>query len=182
MTDDYRIILPAMEATVFSIVVSRALVGESIYTLKLRQENIRYYPALELARAHALTVLQAVRPGVEPVRASEEAFAALAIAGRLRAPALSVVAEDGTLRGIVTVDRLASAVAERPTRAVGDLLTYGPDATILQSARLDAALARFAESDVDALVVLSDPPSSRMIGIVTRTDVLRLYEKVLRNS
>jgi CIC family chloride channel protein len=182
MTDDYRIILPAMEATVFSIVVSRALVGESIYTLKLRQENIRYYPALELARAHALTVLQAVRPGVEPVRASEEAFAALATAGRLRAPALSVIGDDGTLRGIVTVDRLASAVAERPTRAVGDLLTYGPEATILQSTRLDAALARFAESDFDALVVLSDPPASRMIGVVTRTDVLRLYEKVLRNS
>ena len=61
------------------------MVGESIYTLKLRQQNIAYYAGVELQRAHALTVAQAMRSDVPAVPATGSVIAALAQAAALNA-------------------------------------------------------------------------------------------------
>lgn len=183
MTDDYRIILPLMVATVIAIVVVRALVGESIYTLKLRQQNIAYYAGVELQRAHALTVAAAMRTDVPAVPAGSSVLAAITTAAGTRAPALPVVDESGGLVGVVTLDRLAAAAAaeERPA-SVAELLLDAAQTTAVATERLETLLARLGESDVPALAVVAAEGDRHPIGIVTRHDVMKIYERVLRSK
>ena len=181
MTDDYRIILPAMVATVVSIMVVRAMIGESIYTLKLQQQNIKYYAGLELQKAHALSVRQAMRTDLEPVPASMNVVAALSRAVRTRARALPVVDDEGNAVGVVSLEQLASASAadERP-ESVASVMTDVAQARALVTDRLDAVLARLGEAEGEALVVFRDEKTNVPRGVVSRHDVLRVYERVLR--
>jgi chloride channel protein, CIC family len=181
MTDDYRIILPVMGATVLSIVVCRAIVGESIYTLKLRQQNIPYYAGAELERAHAMTVRQAMRSDVPAVTASSGIVSALDTAVRARAYAMPVVNDDGSSAGVVTLEQLSHAAAaqERP-QSVAEMMTTGDKAVAIAGERLDDLLARIGDSDIEAMAVLESLEDRRPIGIVSRRDVMRLYEQALR--
>jgi CIC family chloride channel protein len=176
MTDDYRIILPIMIATVLSIVVTRKIVGESIYTLKLREEKIPYYAAAELERAHAATAGQAMRRDVPPVPATTEVGSALYIAVQARAQALPVVDGGGAVAGVVSLEALAVAATQNRDAPVESVMT--PAEKVAPDARLDDLLSSLSEKDLDALVVVGD--DGRPSGIVSRRDLMRVYEQVLR--
>jgi len=180
MTDDYRIILPVMVATVVAIVVVRKMVGESIYTLKLRQQNIAYYAGVELQRVHAVTVAAAMRADVPTVRATSGVLSAITAAAGKRSPVLPVVDEAGALVGVVSLERLAAAAAaeERPASIAG-LMHDARQTSILASDRLETVLARLGETDVNALVVVASEDEPRPIGVVTRSDVMKIYQRVL---
>lgn len=184
MTDDYRIILPVMLVTALSVVVTRTLVGESIYTLKLRRQDIGYYAGAELERTHGATVTAAMRTDVPMVSPSSPVVAGLAAAVQARATALPVGDEATGLIGAVTVEQLAGAAVrdERP-ETLAPLVVPLSAVRIPPSARLDAALARFADAEQDVLLVTSDGAQGpRLDGVLTRRDVLKVYERVLRTG
>lgn len=176
MTDDYRIILPIMIATVLSIVVTRKIVGESIYTLKLREEKIPYYAAAELERAHAATARQAMRRDIPAVSATSDVASALYTAVQTKAQALPVVDGDGAVAGVVSMEALAVAATQDRAGTVERVMT--PAEKVAPDARLDDLLSRLSEKDLDALVVVGD--DGRPSGIVSRRDLMRVYEQVLR--
>jgi CIC family chloride channel protein len=181
MTDDYRVILPAMLATVLSIVVTRRIVGESIYTLKLRQQNITYYTGQEIERIHGFTVEHAMRKDLPAIGPSTSVVNALTIAVQARAQALPVVDTDDRAVGVVTVDQLAAAaVAEKRPESVAAVMTKTADSRILATERLSTALGRLTETDTDALIVFRNSNDESAAGVVSRRDVLRIYERVLR--
>jgi chloride channel protein, CIC family len=184
MTDDYRIILPVMVVTALSVVVTRTLVGESIYTLKLRRQNIGYYAAAEIERIHGTTVATAMRADVPIVSASMSVVGGLAAAVQARATALPVGNENGDVVGAVTVTQLAGAAVldERPA-SLAELAVDVSRVRIARDARLDAALARLADGEHDVLVVTEEADGpARLSGILTRHDALRAYERVIRSG
>lgn len=185
MTDDYRIILPVMMVTAISVVVTRSFLGgESIYTLKLRRQNIGYYQGAELERTHGLTVAMAMRKELPAVDPGTDVVTALARAVKARATALAVVDADGRPVGAVTVEQLSTgSVDEKRPVNVGSLALPLEKVQVLADERLDAALDRLAGADHDVLLVVaraSDEAAPTLLGVVTRRDVLRIYERVLR--
>lgn len=184
MTDDYRIILPMMLVTALSVMVTRAFVGESIYTLKLRQQNIGYYQGVELERTHGLTVSMAMRKELPSLDGGADVVSALARAVKARATALAVTTAEGALLGAVTVEQLSAAsVDEKRPSDVGELVLPVADVQVSPDERLDAALDRLATADHDVLLVVertSPTDTPLLLGVVTRRDVLRIYERVLR--
>jgi CIC family chloride channel protein len=62
MTNDYRIILPLMAATVGSVYVSHWLMTHSIYTLKLHRRGI-HYPYQPETGTESATSVPELRPG-----------------------------------------------------------------------------------------------------------------------
>lgn len=184
MTDDYRIILPMMLVTALSVMVTRAFVGESIYTLKLRQQNIGYYQGVEIERTHGLTVSMAMRKELPALDGSADVVSALARAVKARATALAVTTAEGELLGAVTVEQLSAAsVDEKRPSDVRALVLPVAAVQVSPEERLDAALDRLATADHDVLLVverISPTATPLLLGVVTRRDVLRIYERVLR--
>lgn len=197
MTDDYRIILPVMVVTAISVVVTRALVGESIYTLKLRRQNIGYYAGAELERTHGVTVALAMRKELPALAPSTDVVRALARAVQARATALVVADESGRTMGAVTVEQLSAAsVQEQRPASVAALIIPAATICVLPTERLDAALDRLDRTEHDVLLVTdtlprqaavgpsadeADPSPITHLGVVTRRDILRIYERVLRH-
>jgi CBS domain-containing protein len=151
-------------------------VGESIYTLKLREEKIPYYAAAELERAHAATAREAMRPDVPAVPAAGDVASALYTAVQAKAQALPVVDGGGAVTGVVSLEALAMAAGLDRGGSVAQVMT--PAETVPADARLDDLLSRLVERDLDALVVVSD--DGRPSGIISRRDLMRVYEQVLR--
>lgn len=186
MTDDYRIILPMMVVTAISVVVTRSFVGESIYTLKLRRQNIGYYQGAELERTHGLTVAMAMRKELPTLDSATDVVAALARAVKARATALAVVDEEGRPVGAVTVEQLSGAsVDEKRPANVGTLALPLDAVQVSPDERLDAALDRLAGAEHDVLLVVpaaaaDGAGAATLLGVVTRRDVMRIYERVLR--
>lgn len=179
MTDDYRIILPVMEATVLAILVTRLRVGESIYTLKLRQQGIPYYTGVELERAHSIDVRSAMRrepPVLDHAASVDEALRAAVRAG---VSAVVVVDEHGGAVGVAGLRRL-SAVAHEAGRQAGvaEAMVAIERARTAPEDTLRDALTRLGPADVEALVVVDT--DRRPVGLLTRDDVLRTYEEILR--
>ncbi len=185
MTDDYRIILPVMLVTAISVVVTRTLVGESIYTLKLRRQGIGYYAGAELDRTHGATVTGAMRNDVPLIPPSSAVVSALATAVQARATALPVGDDTTGVIGAVTAEQIAGwAVREERPDTIASLVVPLAAVRIDAGARLDSALARLTDADHDVLLVVADGADgpARLRGVLTRRDVLRVYERVLRGA
>jgi CIC family chloride channel protein len=183
MTDDYRIILPVMIVTALSVVVTRTLVGESIYTLKLRRQDIGYYAGAELARTHGATVASAMRHDLPILPVSSSVLAGLAAAVQARALALPVADEHGQVVGAVTAERLAgAAVGEDRPETIAPLLLPVGALRVAPATRLDAALTRLSSAEHDVLLVAGPGDPVVLQGVLTRRDVLQAYERVIRGS
>jgi chloride channel protein, CIC family len=183
MTDDYRIILPVMEATVLAMVVTRMRIGESIYTLRLKRQNIPYYMSVELEKAHDILVGQAMRGNVPAVAPSTPLPEAAALASRAAAGALLVIGEEGRALGVVGLRQLSAALGgEDVPASVEQIMDSVEVAHALATDRLRDALARLGAIDGDALIVLPHPGARTAEGVVTRDDVMRVYEQVLRGN
>ncbi len=185
MTDDYRIILPVMLVTALSVVVTRTLVGESIYTLKLRRQDIGYYAGTELERTHRATVTAAMRTDLPLLPPSTTVVAGLAAALQVRATALPIGDEASGPVGAVTAEQLAAAaVQEDRPETIAPLVLPLETVRIEPDVRLDAALARFTAAEHDVLLVVSGTAQgpTRLAGVLTRRDVLKMYERALRGT
>ena len=182
-TADYPLIPPVMLDTALSVVVTRTLVGESIYTLKLRRQDIGYYAGAELARTHGATVVTAMRHDLPTLPASSSVLAGLAAAVQARTLALPVEDEHGVLVGAVTVEQLAGAAVrdDRP-ETIAPLLVPLATVRVAPATRLDAALTRLSGAEHDVLLVAAAEEPLVLQGVLTRRDVLQAYERVIRGS
>jgi len=175
MTNDYRIILPLMFAVAVSLLLSQRLQKDSVYALGLARHGIRLDRGRDVEVMAALTVGEAMHP----VRESLPEYASLEQAAQVLARSghhgLPVVAADGRLAGILTLQDIrhaggAGTVGEACTR---DLEVTFPDET------LNLALRRMSRRDVGRLPVVQRDDPRRLVGILGRPDVIHAYDLAL---
>lgn len=174
LTRDYNAILPLMLATVVAELVASPLLEQNLLTEKLARKGI------SVPRGYEPDVLRhtPVRAAMTAPADTLSAGASIAQARRQIAAgahrAYPLVDEDSKCVGIVTRGDLLSEElpeSEPVTRvASADVVTISPDSTMLD------ALSRLADEGVDQLPVVD---SGRLVGICTRTDVLRVRSRHL---
>jgi CIC family chloride channel protein len=167
LTHDFNAILPLMGATVLAEMIARSMLRHSLMTEKLARRNIsvpsEYLPDV-LATTRVGTVMTSpvtTLPATLTLRDAAEQF----IGGRHSAYPI-VDAEHHCVGMVSRSDLLASSASDA---TLGDhfanrLVTVAPNETVL------TALDRMVDEHVDHLPVLAD---GRLVGICTRTDVLR---------
>ncbi len=176
MSNDYRLILPLMLATVISTFFAHAIHQESIYTLKLARRGIVIRHGRDIDIMESITVKQAMQrsPAVVqddlPVSELGKAFAAHHVHG------FPVVDKDGRLVGIVALSDYERAT-ERPDfdqLKVRDIMTRDvivvyPDESLWE------ALRKLGVRDVSRLPVVSRRDPRKLLGIIRRRDIIRAY-------
>ncbi len=179
MTQDYRIILPLMLATVVSTVVAQYLSEETIYTLKLLRRGIR------LSAGRDADVLAAVRVeeimDTKPVTVNPD-LPVRALAGlfiQTNSHGFPVVDEQGHLVGIVSLEDYRRAAGREGTPPenlrVRDIATRRvvvayPDEPVR------AVLQRMAPRDISRVPVVARDDPRRLLGVVKRNDIVHAYE------
>jgi len=173
LTRDYNAILPLMGATVLAEIVARMLLRESIMTEKLARRRVLvpgdYRPdVMSTTRAGDIMTADVMTlPGSSRVADALDRF----VAGCHSA--YPIVDDDRRCIGLVTRSDLL-ALGEDEQRSLadcfgGDVVTVTPDDLAL------SVLQRMLDDGVDHVPVVDQ---GRLVGICTRTDLLRARHQV----
>lgn len=179
MTNDYRIILPLMTATIVAVLVYRAFDVESIYTLKLRRRGIDYDALRSGDLMAEIMVRDALTHRVVSIQQDatiRELLRLIAETGNEWIPVLDGREE---LAGVVTYRDVAKAVDEgRLEDRVVDYATR--DLVIaLSDDSLREVLIRLNQGDLGHLPVVDPSNPKQLLGAISRRDVIKAYNRAL---
>lgn len=180
LTDDYHIILPIMISCSVSYLMFRALSRESIFTMALIRKGIFLHGGRDLNVLQDIMVRDIMGKKVEVVSEDmnvEELSNLIRITDHMGFP---VTNEHGDLVGMATfndfhyikdgTDWTKIRIGEICTR---DLIVTYPDET------LDDVMQKFALKHIGRLPVVERTNPKRIIGLITRSDIVNAYSKYL---
>ncbi len=179
MTNDYKIILPLMIATIISLVVTKTGKG-SIYTLKLMRKGINIHQGKEINILRSMRVKDVMRNSIEIICPktsirdlsnkfvqSEHSFFYLVddeniIAEKISQTELAAIAPDYEhLKDIVLATDIAT-----PNYLV-----------VTENDHLDYVMKEFAKENIGEIPVVSSEDPTNILGTIWRIDVISAYNK-----
>lgn len=179
MSNDYALILPLMLTAVTASYLAQYLHPESIYTVKLVKRGIRF------DQGRDKDIMQGVQVGEvmhkEPLtiykkQTLAELYQKFQETNLLGFPVLD---DDGTLWGIVTLQDLEKAMSQEGVKLrsvkVADLSTVDP-LTVFPDEPIWTAIQKMAPRDLARLPVVSRTSDKKLLGLVSRSDILRAYD------
>ena len=184
LTQTYSLIVPLLLTAVISTIVGRLIYRNSIYTEELAEAGVRLGGMSDLTLLRHLTVRDI--PLVPPilVNPNDSGQRLLELSERFSVSDFVVVDEEERYVGMVTASDLQAALVYReaiPLLQVSemertDLPSVGPEDT------LDVVLDRFSQHDAACLAVLDSPGHGQVIGVLTRTRLMREYQHALERD
>jgi len=178
MTNDYKIILPMMTAVVSATLISYAFGEETIYTKKLLRRGIRLGEDESKNILSTITVAQVMTKNVDTLSENIKLKEIIGYFHKNVHNGFVVVNDAGELSGLITYPELKSTL---PLLAeLGDVLTAkeimrtSPPTASLEET-LDLISERLRFKDIDRLPVVDEANHLKVIGIISRHDILATY-------
>jgi CIC family chloride channel protein len=177
-TGDFSVTAAALAASALSALIVRESFGYSFATWRfhLRGETIR--GPHDVGWVRQLNVARLMRKDVRTVPGD----VTVAVAREMFPPGVTkqVVALDaqGRYAGIVLGADLSAAAPEQSQQAVTELASQR-DAWLLPGINIRETLDIFEKSETDALVVIDDEQTRRVLGLVSESHALRRYGEEL---
>ena len=163
-------LLPLLGGCTAGFLVSSLLMRNTIMTEKLARRGVRVPVEYAADFLDRIAVRDACSPDVVTFRASQTAGELHAIVATHQG--FPVVDDDGRILGVVTRKNFMD---RDPATRVGDLVTRPPAVVFPDSSLRDAA-DHMVREDVGRLPVVERADPTRVIGIITRSDLLRAHE------
>ncbi len=181
MTQDYRIILPLMFATVISTILAARLEPESIYTLKLKLRGIDLFRKRNENLLNSVLVKDAMSSDLELLTvAPTSSMAQLAQLFQDTGHHGFVVTDSNDkLVGVVTLSDLERAIErEKLDAQVIDICSQNV-VTVFADETLDEALRKFGTLNVGRLPVVDRANPLSVIGVLRRNDIVHSLSQEL---
>jgi chloride channel protein, CIC family len=178
MTDDYKVILPLMIACILSTVTSTALQKDSIYTMKLSRRGINIFKGRELNVLKSLYVRDVMSRDHVMIREDTDFRDIMNIFIQSKHTSYPVVDTADNLKGFLSLDDIRSLVRDEDNLhnliiakdiAVTSVFTALPDQDLSEIMKM------FANLDIEEIPVLESKDSRKVVGVITRKDVLDAY-------
>ena len=176
MTADYSLILPLMIAVSSSFFVSSLIEPESIYTMKLSRRGVKIRSGTHISALQTITVNEAMTTDptvLHPTQTTGEVFE---IIDRTHHTKFPVLDDFGNVIGILIAEDLFHEPKEDGSEyQVRELMN--PDfLRLTPGCTVDSVLQAMMKRD-EGHAVVSDPKDpEKMIGYITKADVLKAYE------
>ncbi len=184
MTDNYRIILPLMIACIISFIASSQILKESIFTLKLVRRGVNIKAGKEINILKSLLVKEAMNPEPETIYEGLPLKSLTRHISESKYHSFPVVDRFGNLTGILSYfdyhevlhDQQLEQLVVAKDLATGQVITVYPDDSLY------TAFEKIAARDFSILPVVSRENPGRLLGIVTRRDMIGAYNSaVIKN-
>lgn len=180
VTMDYNIILPLMVTVIISLVVSRSLSADSIYTLKLAQRGIDIRQLEQSSPMRMVTVSEAMTrtfPTVLPTMPVGELITKLRKTGYHGFP---IVDKDGNFCGIVTLSDVEAVIAKCSPEGL-TVSDIGCTSVIVAypDQYLHDVLVKLGAGDVGRIPVVDRDNPKRLLGVIQRQDLIRAYVRTV---
>ncbi len=179
MSNDYALILPLMLTAVTASSLAQYLYPESIYTMKLAKRNIRFEQGRDMDIMQGVQVREVMNRDPITVRRDQslaELYQQFQETNFLGFPVLD---EKGALWGIVTLQDMERALSQAAfnlrSLKVEDIATVDP-ATVYGDEPIWSAIQKMAPRDLARLPVISRTSPGQLLGLISRSDILRAYD------
>ncbi len=175
-TGSLPLTIAVLVASVVSSVTTRRSFGYSFATWRfhLRGEAIR--SAVDIGWVRNLSVGRMMRREIRTVRHDRSIAEARRDFPLGAVPSIVAVDGDGRYAGIVVVPEIHAARDD--AARLSDLLTHETDILVPQQTAKEA-IASFEAAEADVLVVVDDPESRQVLGLLTEQFVLKRYSQEL---
>jgi CBS domain-containing protein len=176
LTHNVEAMVPVLTATILSYAVTVLVMKRSILTEKVARRGydlFREYGVdpLEIVRVQEVMTKNVV---TIPVELPIQDVLSIYFSGNQKFRGYPVVDDQGTLQGILTASDLlqnrlddSSSISHAGDLACKQLITIEPDASCREAAEKMASL------NIGRLPVVSTDKAQRLLGIVTRSDLLK---------
>jgi CIC family chloride channel protein len=179
MTLDYGVVVPLLVGSAVASVVAQRLSPVSVYTEALaRKAGVEGAPSARLDVLHVADLLRAEQVTVAEDLAAPEL---LEVFVRSRRNHLYVVGRGGEFHGAVNLHDVNEALGEAsdPHQMLARDLLQRRFETTTPAESLSRVLERFAAQDSERLPVLAADGSRRLLGTISKRDVLAAYARDL---
>jgi len=181
MTGNYKVILPLMITCIISCLIARRLCGESIYTFKLIRRGINIRGGKEINILSSMYVKNVMYHTVEIIPETLRLQEFAKGLPESRSNNFVVVNDKEEITGVLTFldyydDLFNGKLDDR--MVVRDIMT--PDVvTVSIEDNLGTALEKITAGDFSILPVVSADNPLKMLGILTRRDILEAYDQAV---
>lgn len=185
LSGNYTIILPLMLSCIVSTAVATRIKPDSIYTLKLLRRGIDLKRGKEVNVLRSLKVIDGMSKKIETLPEDmrlQQLLDTMQVSPYQNYPVLDA---EGNLSGLLSFQDLRPFMFEQSLLeivVVKDAMRPNVR-TIAQHEDLETALKMMDNGNVDLLPVVNANNPRRIVGVLSRTDVVSAYNRaVLRNS
>ncbi len=179
MSSDYYIILPLMVAGVTACYFAQWLHPESIYTLKLSKRGIRFSEGRDMDIMQGVSVSEVMKVTPITVHKDKSISELMVLFQESNYLGFPVMKDFFKLHGIVTLQDLHRAQSREDFSAqnmtVGDVAIENP-ITVFPDEPIWAAIQKMAPRDLARLPVVDRDGSGVLLGVISRSDILRAYD------
>lgn len=177
-TGNLSLALPLMFACVVSSLFSQVLYGYSMFTEKLKRQGIDIESVRQISLGETLTVEDIMQKEVTTVPVDITIEQLVDKMRRTSYLGFPVVDSEGRLVGIVTFSDIRNALIEGnlehsiESYITRKLVTVSPDCPV------PVALGKLNRHGIGRLLVVSPEKPERLLGIVTRSDIIRSCKRI----
>jgi CIC family chloride channel protein len=179
MTHSFKIIPPLMIACIMSTLMARSIQKDSIYTMKLSRKGIYIDQGKEQNVLKSLSVRDIMKTDFVAVPEQTRLTQLLNLIDNSAYFNFPVVDKrNGALVGIISLNEIRKLVREEENLRhliVAKDITRSDIITTYPQENLSDVAVKFSRLDVEELPVVASKDSRKMIGIVTRKDVINAY-------
>ena len=174
LTQDANALLPVLAASTVAYAFTVIVMHRSILTEKIARRGHHIYREYGIDPMERHSVAEVMSP--DPVSIAADATIAEALASHFNANQRHrafPVTRDGALVGMLDRASLADSARAAGARTVGDLFGVNLPIMALADETCRALATRLAVHELERLPVVSDAHSRRLIGIVSRSDLIK---------
>ncbi|MCB2205298.1 chloride channel protein [bacterium] len=180
MTNDYKIILPLMIASIIATVFTTKMSRESIYTLKLLRKGIDLFAGRDVNLLRHHRVRDVLRRDENIILNSTSLPALLQTMLDGKHEEYFVVDQNDSLQGVITLQQAKEFIADRdipPELVIASDLMRTNVECLQPDDNLDLVMHQFGRIDSRQLPVVENEKNRKLLGRVRAKDVIDMYNK-----
>jgi CIC family chloride channel protein len=181
LTQDYKVMLPAMLACVVATTTARLIFPDSIYTQGLRRRGLNLNSHADMNLLRRLSIEQvALEPAVR-VHFGDAFQKIIDLSAQTGAGDFVVVDGSGQYLGMIVAEDIRTVLMQReaiPLLTCGEVMRT--DVPVVKNTDdMSTALAIFAGSDVSRIPMAVTNSPEHVVGLVSRAALMRRYQQEL---
>jgi CIC family chloride channel protein len=184
VTEDYKVMVPAMLACVVATAIARVIYPDSIYTASLRRRGIKVGSPGDRAILRRLTVEDVTLEPATIARAADPFQKILDLLAATGVANFVVLDEHDAYIGMVVADDVQVTLLQRdavPLLVVSELMRNDVP-LVKHTDDLGSVLETFSRYEVSHLPVTMSSRPNHVIGLISRVGLMRKYQQTLAET
>jgi len=181
MTQNYKVVIPIMISSVLGSVVARLIVGGSLESLELSKAGINIEEEVEGRIIHLIQAKDIMTRDVETIPEGMTLRKLIEYIPQSHYTTFPLVDEKGNLTGIISIQDFRGWIFEESIKdlvvvkelATLNVITVTPEDTLYK------VFKKWEKKPVEILPVVESSSSKKIVGVLSRKDVIAAYNKAL---